>query len=133
MGLELAQATAFGINANYWKVYRLDDLNYMTGMMHGWLAGYISKEVRDEDARAIISTAQFSMPIQAVEGDLRNYIYATIKTSKPVLVSPAVDAIAAVDEVKDAEGNIITPAQAEVPAVEAVYQEMNKWSLATDA
>jgi hypothetical protein len=54
----------------------------------------------------------------SIDGDIRDFIYAYLKTPNPKLISEAVP------EVLDENGNVVTPAQ------EAVYEEQNKWATA---
>ena len=54
MGLSIKKTTSFGIDAEYWCVWRFSDLNFKDKICDIQMFGFTSKAVRDEGAKPII-------------------------------------------------------------------------------
>jgi len=127
-----------GIECDYWKLITVNQ-NTIANNTTAILGLYLNKDQRDSWSSGFLKREVFTLDGLDMT---RAEIYAKITESKPLLITPAVEAVAGVPEVPeipavfDEEGNEITPAVPMIPAIpaieaaEAVYEETNKWALA---
>ena len=101
-----------GASGDYWRPYQI---NWIDGVCHIAMACYVNKVTRKADPLAILATENltYDSGFDAAAMDLKNPIkiaYEKIKASKleKKVITPAVE------EVKDAQGNVVTPAVPEV-------------------
>ena len=111
MAIKKTLQTSFGVEANYWKIVRVNE-SFLGTTTEIYLAGYVNEQSRRDGKQPLeIKT----LSVATIDGKREDY-YGIIIESKKVtnIVTPA---IPAVEEEKDEEGNVIVEAVAEIPAV----------------
>ena len=101
-----------GASGDYWRPYQI---NWIDGVCHIAMACYLNKVTRKADPLAILATEIFTYDsgFDAAAMDIKNPIKITYEKTKE---SKKVKKIITIEqpEVKDVDGNIITPAVPEV-------------------
>ena len=111
MAIKKTLQTSFGVEANYWKIVRVNE-SFLGMTTEIYLAGYVNEQSR-RDGKQPLEIKTFL--VDTIDGKREDY-YVVLTASKKEIreITPT---IPAVEEVKDKDGNVIVEAVAEIPAV----------------